>query len=280
MKTATYHLLDVFTDTRFAGNQLAVFLDADALESATCQAIARELNLAETVFLSRADAPNRYPMRIFTPVEELDFAGHPTVGTAWLLADLGLVDRGQSLTLVPPVGALPIAFDADRASFITAHPARVEPSALDGPAAAALLGLEVHQVIGSPVISSCGLAFHLIELRDLATLAAVSLSAAEWKARVAPTGVEQVYLYVADTPTRLRTRMFSREHGVCEDAATGSAAAALSGYLATTGTARRWTLHQGVEMGRPSVIDTAMEADRIRVGGRAVWVGKGELRIG
>ncbi|MDC6657721.1 PhzF family phenazine biosynthesis isomerase, partial [Leclercia adecarboxylata] len=97
MKTAEYYLLDVFTDQPFTGNPLAVFLDADGLTTNTMQALANELNLAETVFLRAAIEPNHYPMRIFTPTRELPFAGHPTVGTAQLLAELKLVNRAQGV---------------------------------------------------------------------------------------------------------------------------------------------------------------------------------------
>ncbi|WNL38612.1 PhzF family phenazine biosynthesis protein [Halomonas sp. PAMB 3232] len=283
MNRAEYHLLDVFTDTPFAGNQLAVFPAADGLDTATCQAIARELNLAETVFLGSARAANHYPMRIFTPTEELDFAGHPTVGTAWLLAELGMVTRDTPLILEPPVGELPIAFADGKVSFITARPARIHPSTLDASSAAALLGLEAHQVVGAPVVACCGLAFHLIEVDDPATLAQIRLSAVDWARLVTPSGVEQVYLYsvesASDTETVLRARMFCREHGLCEDAATGSAAAALTGYLACRSEMRHCIIHQGVEMGRPSVIETAMAGELIRVGGRAVRVGKGEIYV-
>lgn len=283
MNRAEYYLLDVFTDTPFAGNQLAVFLEADSLETDTMQAVARELNLAETVFLGAASAANHYPMRIFTPTQELDFAGHPTVGTAQLLAELGLVNHEQTLTLQPPVGELLVSFSDHKATFTTARPASISSSPLDQSSAAALLGLQRHQVVGTPVISSCGLAFHLVELGDLTALQNIHISGAEWANTVTPSGAEQVYLYVAESSgsaeTVFRSRMFSREHGLCEDPATGSAAAALSGYLATTGEAKRWMIHQGVEMGRPSVIETAMDGERVQVGGNAVLVGKGEIYL-
>ncbi|WP_457808880.1 PhzF family phenazine biosynthesis protein [Kushneria sp. EE4] len=283
MTSVEYYLLDVFTDAPFAGNQLAVFMNADGLETATMQSVARELNLAETVFLGAASAPNHYPMRIFTATHELPFAGHPTVGTAQLLAELGLVSRDQTLILQPPVGELSIDYVGEKATFTTARPASITPSALDQTTAAALLGLQGHQVVGAPVVSSCGLAFHLIELSDTRALQHLQISESVWANAVAPSGTEQVYLYVtgvsAGEDTVIRSRMFSREHGLCEDPATGSAAAALSGYLATVGDARRWVIHQGVEMGRRSVIETAMHHDRVQVGGNAVLVGKGELYL-
>lgn len=283
MKTAEYYLLDVFTDQPFSGNQLAVFLNAEGLPAATMQAIACELNLAETVFLSAATKPNHYPMRIFTPTSELPFAGHPTIGTAQLLAELGLVKREQTLVLHPPVGELLIRYSGKKAALTTAKSASITPSTLDQKAAAKLLGLQQHQVIGTPVISSCGLAFHLIELSDPAALNNIQISAAMWADAVAPSGTEQIYLYVIEasdsSATTLRSRMFSREHGLCEDPATGSAAAALTGYLATLNKTTRWTIHQGVEMGRASVIETHMESDLVQVGGHAVLVGKGELYL-
>lgn len=283
MSRVEYYLLDVFTTAPFSGNQLAVFLNADGLEVSTMQAIARELNLAETVFLNAPTATNHYPMRIFTATHELPFAGHPTIGTAQLLAELGLVSREHMLVLQPPVGELPVEYSGRKATFTTARSASIAQSALDRSTAAALLGLEDHQVVGTPVVSSCGLAFHLIELGDLAALESLQISEAVWTDVVTPSGSEQVYLYVAKVVEgeefRIRSRMFSREHVLCEDAATGSAAAALSGYLATVSDNRRWTIHQGVEMGRPSVIKTAMNNGRVQVGGDVVLVGKGEIYL-
>ncbi|MBP5979911.1 MAG: PhzF family phenazine biosynthesis protein [Halomonas sp.] len=283
MNSAEYYLLDVFTDTPFSGNPLAVFLMADGLETATMQAIANELNLAETVFLSAPIGQNHYSMRIFTPAAELPFAGHPTVGTAQLLAELGLVNREQTLVLQPPVGELPIRYSGKQAIFTTARPASVTPSTLNQQTAASLLGLQSHQVIGTPVIASCGLAFHLIELSDLTALKSIQISEAVWTDAVSPSGIEQIYLYVTETSgdseARLRSRMFSREHGLCEDPATGSAAAALTGYLAAHTETSHWTIHQGVEMGRASVIETAIDKGLVQVGGCAVLVGKGELYL-
>ncbi|MDL4864336.1 PhzF family phenazine biosynthesis isomerase, partial [Halomonas elongata] len=103
-----YYLLDVFTDTPLAGNPLAVFLDAEGMEASHMQAIANELNLAETVFVGARKADNDFPIRIFTPSRELPFAGHPTIGTAHLLAAQGLVDTTRPLTLRAPVGALEV----------------------------------------------------------------------------------------------------------------------------------------------------------------------------
>ncbi len=177
MKTAEYYLLDVFTNQPFSGNPLAVFANADGLATSRMQAFANELNLAETVFLGAVTGSNHYPMRIFTPTEELPFAGHPTVGTAHLLAALRLVNPKQTLVLQPPIGELAVNYAQGQVTFTTAQPAKVTHSRLDHASAAALLGLETHQVIGKPVIASCGLPYHLIELADMAALEGVIISA-------------------------------------------------------------------------------------------------------
>ncbi|QEW06475.1 PhzF family phenazine biosynthesis protein [Nitrincola iocasae] len=290
MKTAEYYLLDVFTDHPFTGNPLAVFPNADGLATRTMQAFANELNLAETVFLGAATNTNHYPMRIFTPTRELPFAGHPTVGTAHLLAALKLVNPEQTLVLQPPIGALAVSYAQTRATFTTAQPAKVMDSNLDQVSAAALLGLETHQVIGKPVIASCGLPYHLIELADRVALEGALISATIWAEFIASSSAEQIYLYVMEQPndigtetgTVIRSRMFCMHASICEDPATGSAAAALTSYLAANQPdALRCQIHQGIEMGRPSVIYTAANGDvkpgLVQVGGQAIIVGEGKL---
>ncbi|EHJ94747.1 PhzF family phenazine biosynthesis protein [Vreelandella boliviensis] len=284
MKTAEYYLLDVFTNQPFTGNPLAVFLDAGELETSTMQALANELNLAETVFVSAATGPNHYPMRIFTPTRELPFAGHPTVGTAHLLAELSLANRAQGVVLQPPIGELAVSYNQARATFTTAQPAMLKDSTIDRITAVELLGLDIHQVRGDPVIASFGLPYHLIELTDVAALESVNISTATWANAVVPSSAEQVYLYVieqhGEAETVVRSRMFCMHASICEDPATGSAAAALTGYLASLQPdTLQCRIHQGVEMGRPSIIYTAangdIESGYVKVSGNAVVVGKG-----
>ncbi|BCB09360.1 phenazine biosynthesis protein PhzF [Vreelandella venusta] len=288
MKTAEYYLLDVFTDKPFSGNQLAVFLNADELETSTMQAIANELNLAETVFLGAATTANHYPMRIFTPMSELQFAGHPTVGTAHLLAELNLANREQGIVLQPPVGALAVSYEQEGATFKTALSVMVTGSTLDRLTAVELLGLDIHQVIGDPVIASFGLPFHLIELADLAALEQVQIAGSVWADAVTSSSAGQIYLYVVEQrdneETIVRSRMFCMHASLCEDPATGSAAAALTGYLASlTPAPLHCKIHQGVEMGRPSVIHTtangAIEPGFVTVAGHAIIAGEGKLYL-
>ncbi|KFC51013.1 diaminopimelate epimerase [Halomonas sp. SUBG004] len=288
MKSADYYLLDVFTEQPFTGNPLAVFLASDELDTSTMQALANELNLAETVFVGAATQPNHYPMRIFTPTEELPVAGHPTVGTAHLLAALELANPTQPLVLHPPIGELAITSTSGRTEFTTSQAVMLSASTLDRPTAVALLGLDIHQVVGDPVIASFGLPFHLIELSDTSALESVTISAALWASAVMPSRAAQIYPYVrepsAGQATVIRSRMFCMHDSLCEDPATGSAAAALTGYLASLQTeALRCEIHQGIEMGRPSVIYTTANGDMtpgfVTVGGQAILVGKGTLYL-
>lgn len=285
-----YHLLDVFTDRPFAGNPLAVFPASESLRSQQMQAIANELNLSETVFIGAPLAPNHFPIRIFTPTLELPFAGHPTVGTAHLLAAMGMAERGRPLTLSAAVGNLEVSFDGDLAWFTTAGSPERRQSSLDRAKAAELLGLSPSQVVTEPVIASRGLPFHLIELDSLNALQQAIPSAAAWARHVSSSGVEQLYLYVAmNDEGGIRSRMFSMESDIREDPATGSAAAALTGMLADmlegqAPNVRRWRIEQGVEMGRASRIlsETDARADsqqRVRIGGQAVLTGNGAISV-
>ncbi|GAB2800971.1 PhzF family phenazine biosynthesis protein [Halomonas shantousis] len=285
-----YYLLDVFTDRPFAGNPLAVFPFADGMNTLTMQSIANELNLSETVFVGQASGPDRYPIRIFTPTMELPFAGHPTVGTAHLLAALKLSSRDKPLTLEAGAGPLVVSYDGDLARFTTARPAEVSASTLSRETAVQLLGLEKSQVVSEPVLSTCGLPFHLVELDSLEALGSAIPSPGVWEEWVTPSGHEQIYLYVADRTVGqgsvLRCRMFSTEGGIREDPATGSAAAALVGALAADRGHGlwRWHIQQGVEMRRPSHIFAEVEHGEdtraIRIAGQAVIIGSGEIRLG
>ena len=276
-----YYLLDVFTATPLAGNPLAVFLASEGLDGTRMQAIANELNLAETVFVGRRQGDNDFPIRIFTPSRELPFAGHPTIGTAHLLAAQGLIDTAEPLTLRAPVGPMEVRFEGELASFSAAVPAEVGTSSLGRSAAASLLGLAPEAIVDDPIQASCGLPFHLVPLDSEASLSKVMPDIGQWLQHISPSGVEQVYLYVANGEA-LATRTFIRAFaGLKEDPATGSAAAALAGYLGTR--TRRgggsWRIRQGVDMGRPSEIQVRArrEDDQVwvEVGGAAVLVGEG-----
>lgn len=291
-----YHTLDVFTDRVFGGNPLAVFPDARGISGEAMQAVARELNLSETVFVLPPEAGGTRRVRIFTPGGELPFAGHPTVGTAILLVALGEVPGGEGeveIVLEEGVGPVPVRvrvrggvpesaqFTAARAPELAPAPGRAE--------LAAVLGLDVADLSDdwAPAVASAGVAFTIIPLRDVDALARARLDRTAWERVLAPTDASHVYTIVPAAPGgTVRARMFAPDMGIAEDPATGAAAAALGGYLAQgiDQGAPRWTVEQGVEMGRPSRIE--LEADveyanavRVRVGGAAVRVSDGTMEI-
>ncbi len=283
-----YILLDVFTETPFQGNPLAVFPEAGALCTSVMQRIARELNLSETAFLAATATPGVFTLRIFTPHQELPFAGHPTIGAAWLLRDIGWHDDQTPLILRERAGDVPLRFDGEHAWLSTPQPLSLEPSPLTRATAAALLGLSPDTLINNPVIgASCGTPFHLIGLSSVEALADVRANPSLLPPALSAEHGANVYLYVQHDERHVQARKLRINDQVIEDPATGSAAAPLAGYLALqsaeTGTLE-YTMVQGIEMGRPSRIGVLVEkADQavtaIHVGGTAVVIGEGRLRL-
>ena len=297
-----FHTLDVFTDRIFGGNPLAVFPDADGIAPETMQKIAKELNLSETVFIT-ADAPpgRACRLRIFTPASELPFAGHPTVGTAFLLAAIGRVplEDGSEVKIVfeEGVGAVPVTIRVEdgRPVFARLTAARVPehgPPPPPNDAIAEVLSLDAADLGGSIPISqvSAGVPFLFVSVRNLDALGRIRLSLPAWERHVADGWAPHVYVVTDDAGegVALRARMFAPAMGIAEDPATGAAASALAGLLAqrdgnTDGT-YRWTVEQGVEMGRPSRLH--LEADvaggavtAVRVGGASVLVSTGTFTL-
>lgn len=293
---ARYLVADVFTDRIFGGNPLAVFPDAAGIPDTRMQQIAAELALSETAFVLPPETPQgTLRLRIFTPRSELAFAGHPTVGTACLLAGLGLLPwDGQEARWVfeEAAGPVPVRLARDEAGRPFAElssPSLPEygPPAPPDEALAPVLSLTPDDLMGrtcTPRAVSCGVPFLFVPVRDRATLARARVDLARWEHALAGHWAPQLYVFTRDTgaaPADLRARVFAPALGIPEDPATGAAAAALAGYLARsealgTGT-YRWMVEQGVEMGRPSAIrvEADLEGDRVvaaRVGGGAVLV--------
>jgi trans-2,3-dihydro-3-hydroxyanthranilate isomerase len=288
--------LDVFTDERFKGNPLAVVLEAGGLDRASMQAIALEFNLSETVFVTAVEpAAARAAVRIFTPRAELPFAGHPTIGTALLLARDGLGERlGETLhlTLEMAAGAVPVVIDLERgapvrATFRAPGSPMVE-APLDPALFAPAFGLDPSDLGPiAPRPAGHGLRFLLVEVASLEALARAR-PVAQPEALLAAGLDNGVYLFTRATGDgTIRARLFAPLHGIAEDPATGSAAAALAALLATVEPGAdagdtSWRIVQGVEMGRPSVIDiTATSRSghiaQVTVAGCAVPVTEGRL---
>jgi trans-2,3-dihydro-3-hydroxyanthranilate isomerase len=285
--------LDVFTDRRFAGNPLAVVLDPDGLDTAAMQAIAREFNHPETVFVfPSAERAHRARVRIFTPARELAFAGHPTVGTAVLLGLRDGASAGREIVLEEGIGAVRCvleagAGDTGRVRFAVPQlPAEVG-AAPDNATIAAALGIAPAE-IGfegfAPSRWSAGNPFIFVPLAGLAVMARCNPDRPEFGAAF---GTGGAYLFCRETVEpghAFHARMFAPAMGVREDPATGSAAAAFVGVLGPhvgEGT-HTFAIEQGYEMGRPSLIQLAMtmQAGKLvsaTIAGDAVIVTEGTI---
>ena len=293
-----FEVWDVFTDRTFGGNPLAVIRDARNLDAAEMQRIAREFNFSESTFvLPPATAAGTARVRIFTPTDELPFAGHPTVGTAIALAAAGDAfgaPVGDTLVLEEGVGAIACSVGQDsglwQADFTTETPFRrlgeVDPAAVA--ACLSLSGSAIRSARHRPVLASKGLAFVLAELEDHAALDAAAPDLAAFRtaaaAHPAADGHFHIAAYVREAPGRVAMRMFAPLTGVIEDPATGSAAAALGALLCDLGGAPvDIAIAQGVAMGRPSTIKVRAETrgslSIVQVGGSAVKVMQGTLSL-
>ena len=296
MRTFSFVTVDVFTDRRFGGNPLAVFPDAQGLSDDEMQALAAEFNLSETTFvLPPADDANTARVRIFNRTAEMPFAGHPNVGTGWVLAGLG---RGRDgLLRFEEIAGL-VEVRTDGAGTVTIAAPQPLSLAQEMPAdlLAGCVGIDPSEVVISahrPIAASVGNAFVVAEVTpDALTRAAPDLSRFRAAHDAFPfLGPRRLplYLYAHDGKsagaTRLRARMFAPLSGTIEDAATGSAATPLAALLLSLGTAdkARYDITQGVEMGRPSLLvcSARRAADGIRasVGGGCVPVLKGEISL-
>ena len=275
-----YLIYDVFTDTPLGGNPLAVIPDATPLADDRLQALAKEFNLSETVFVfPSADPAHTARVRIFTPMQEVPFAGHPTIGTAAALGDLG---HGPEMVLELGVGPIPCHAEGGVARFTTRQPLQL--GAAPTPAEiAACLGLDPADIAGQPRVASVGLPFAMTELTgpDALARARPHLGGFQACATAYPTDFDfAVYAYIRDGAA-VRARMFAPLDGTLEDPATGSAAATLAAMLARDeGAPLTLEIAQGVEMGRPSRIGVSVAADgAVTVSGRAIRVMEGRLLI-
>jgi trans-2,3-dihydro-3-hydroxyanthranilate isomerase len=289
--------LDVFTQSRFAGNPLAVVLEPAGLDTAAMQTIAREFNLSETVFVfPPADLARRAAIRIFTPARELPFAGHPTVGTAVLL---GCMDGGgtRDFVLGESAGPVPchVSIDAkDRGHALFGIP---KLPALDGKsggreAVAAALGLSASDIGFDNFATagwSAGVPFALVPLRGLEAIRRCKPDLADWDQAFGGVGSASAFVFCkesVDAGSHFHARMFAPRMGVAEDPATGSAVAAFAGLLAASGAygdcEHALRIEQGYEMGRPSQIELTltMVAGKLTaatIAGDAIIVSEGTI---
>lgn len=280
-RTYRFVIVDVFTDTPFTGNQLGVFTNATGLTDAEMQMLARELNFSETTFVLPPGGDADIRMRIFTPARELPFAGHPTLGTAFVVA--GPLQK-VLLRIETAAGMVPVTLEREGARIVFGRMEQPipshEPVADTGPLLTAL------GVAGStlPVERYDNGVVHL--LVTLATGAEVAALKPDMRALAEAAGVAGVSCFSADG-ARVKTRMFAPELGVGEDPATGSAAGPLAVHLARHGLiawGEEIEIAQGAEIGRPSTLYARAEGDarsvmRVEVGGSAAVVARGEFTL-
>jgi trans-2,3-dihydro-3-hydroxyanthranilate isomerase len=294
---------DVFTDHLFGGNQLAVVLDGRGLAADTMQAIAKEMNFAETTFVLPAERPDTdVRMRIFTPAAELPVAGHPTIGSTFALARAGVIAEGRDQVVFGlGVGPVPVALtwrDGNlRFAWMTqSSPTFSEPIADRGAVAAALSLPESALAARLPAqVVSCGVPFLFVALNTRADVDAAVCVPAQLATvlRATGSGAHGVFIFSPEANASDRasaySRMFAPELGVAEDPATGIASGPLGSYLVRHQLVPRESAGallslQGVKMGRPSHVHISIGVDgdaiaSVRVGGESVLAGEGLLYI-
>jgi trans-2,3-dihydro-3-hydroxyanthranilate isomerase len=293
--------VDVFTDRRFGGNPLAVVLDGHGLTTQQMQSIATEFNLAETTFvLPPKDPAHTAEVRIFTPRAELPFAGHPNIGTAFVLARPGSASGRvvrDPIVFEEKAGLVKLDLIRDGTSVVGARLTAPQPLvrsddiAPDVVAAACSIGVgDIETANHRPCIASCGIPLVFAELKTRSSLAAAQPRSEIFSEHLRADRVTGVLLYAFEQQrgVDIQARMFAPLYGIPEDPATGSANLALAGLLASLRSETDLTLQlriaQGVDMGRPSLLEAAAEKrngriTETRIGGRCVAMMRGSLEL-
>lgn len=291
MDPITFYIVDVFAEAKYAGNQLAVF--RGPVPEALMQPLAQEMHFSETTFItSETPRDGGYDVRIFTPGEELPFAGHPTLGTAHILRTEVAPEKPDRVALNLKVGQIPVRLDPAGAYWMQQKPptfgAQLDPEAL-----AAVLGLDPHEIdTRFPVEEvSTGLPFIIVPLRTLGVLQRARVNRDKYLTLIADTWAKAILVFCPEARSaenQLSVRVFVEAYGIPEDPATGSGNGCLAGYLVQHRylgqAAVEARAEQGHQVGRPSLLHLRAAANddgiRVEVGGQAITVAKGELRDG
>ncbi|HLL70245.1 MAG TPA: PhzF family phenazine biosynthesis protein [Pyrinomonadaceae bacterium] len=307
MRKLRYHLVDVFTNRQFGGNPLAVFTNGRGISTERMQAIAKELNLSETTFvLPPETAANDYRVRIFTPGAELPMAGHPTVGTTFVLAREHMIGRGADgaeteIKLEEGVGTIPVSIEwrGGEAGFIQMRQPRPTfgPRVENVEAVAEMLSVDPDEIRATNLpleVVSCGVPFLYVPLKSLRAVQNIKFRVDVWEKKLKDVVPPEVFVFTREVEfenSTVHSRMFAPGMGIWEDPATGGASGPLGSYLVRYGVvecadggAAEFTSEQGIEMGRPSFIriKIAREGETItdvRVGGECRFMGEGYLEI-
>ena len=281
-----FFIADVFTDRPFTGNQLGVLPDAEGLSTRAMQAIAREFNFAESTFILPPSSPAfAAKVRIFTPKTEMPFAGHPTIGTAAVLAHLKRIKVPGIAVLEEGIGPVPVEMTPQGARLVSERPVEVPAERPDREAVAAALSL-APSAVEETWFANGGVKFCFARLKDRATVDQAVLDRAAWSKHLAKAWAPSVYFFADEE--NIYSRMFSPLFGIEEDPATGSAAVAIAGVFGARRPEREgtftWLIDQGVAMGRPSRLEAIAEKRdgrvvRIKVGGATVIGAEGTINV-
>jgi trans-2,3-dihydro-3-hydroxyanthranilate isomerase len=297
MKKLLYYLVDVFTDEVFGGNQLAVFPNGQEVPEHLMQQIAKELNLSETTFvLPPVNQQNDIKLRIFTPGQELPMAGHPTIGTAYVLLQQKLLssEGRNQLIFEEGVGDIPVAFEQNGQELgqitMTQPLPKFGQTVTDVQLLADLLMLSPEDILPEPAaqVVSCGVPYLYVPLKNLAAVQKARLRNEVLETQLNHIGSQSVFLFSTETEDPANTvhgRMFAPAFGIPEDPATGSACGPLGCYLVhhklvPTQPVANIVCEQGFEMGRPSLLYLTIGQEnntitQVKVGGKSVMVGEG-----
>ena len=304
MKQLHYCLVDVFTNQPFGGNQLAVFPDARGITPEIMQALAKELNLSESAFvLPTQDAASDYRVRFFTPAVELPMAGHPTVGTAFVLAYQGmikLVEPETTITFEEGVGVVPVTLSVQEGQVHLIQMRQPLPTFgpvfTDREAIANMLSIDLAFLDTTlPLeVVSCGVPFLFVPIKSLEAIRAIRFRLDIWERVLRDFAAPHVFVFTQEVvlpDSTVHSRMFAPAMGIAEDPATGAASGPLGCYLVRHGLSQpdktgssQMVSEQGFELGRPSLVQVKIELDgqhitNVSIGGQCYFMGKGWITL-
>jgi len=294
MKRLTFYIVDVFAVEKYSGNQLAVFTDAAHLSEAQMQVFAKEMNYSETTFITSTEVQNGgYNVRIFTPAKELPFAGHPTLGTAYIIQQEIIKQSVETVSLNLKVGQIPVTWhnseEAGEVLWMRQNPPTFHQK-LEASALAVVLGLEEDEIDSRFPIQevSTGIPFIIIPLKTHESLKRIRVNRDKYFNLVEKTEAKEILVFCPETyspENNLSVRVFAEYLGIPEDPATGSANGCLAGYLVEYSYFGEKPVdvrvEQGYEMGRPSLLLLKAQKNEdmieVLVGGKVMMVAKGEF---
>ena len=294
-----YYICDVFTNRMFSGNQLVVFPNAEGLSDSQMQSLAKEFNFSEATFVFPAEYGNTRKVRIFTPSTEVPFAGHPNIGTAFVLVKQGLfgdINHGAEIVFEEEAGLVPIKILRENSGDIwceLAAPQELSIGAtVDETLVASVLSLDISEILTvthPPQVASVGLPFLFVEVSSAAVLSRAQINTPLLETMLKENHISYIHIYCRNVDNfDIKARMFAPLDGVFEDPATGSANCALVALLthfdSDSNLNKEWLISQGTEVGRPSVLHGRTEkiggkVSGVWIGGHSVLVSEGILKL-